>query len=496
MNLQKRKIGKLFFCLCGILYISFINANNAFSVSLKAQIKENPNNSEAILRIARAYERKDNYFAAGKFFHKYLRLRPNEKKIWLDYITIEIWQDDFRKAMQLLEEYKRHFGITNDYLAYKARIYALVGWFRLALKINTPLLKKNPKNYYYLITQAIAYRNGNQPKESVVILKKINQVQPNSDETRFMNHYILTPIRSWVDAGGNYLFNSQDVAILHVFANANFYITPTTYLILRGLQENAFASLDSGLAPITGGTSTYDTNGSVGIYHRFSPYFAVRATGGALHIKDRNNFFIYDVTGYFNLGDRAIFTYEHSRKLYRPGLFIVFSPRSISLQILQEGNSFHLSAEPALDSHFNFYGYYTTLSDRNKFWELIFWPSTSIIRINGWKVDIGANMDLLSFNQRLNNGYYSPLLAEIYLGTLQLHYGIGLNKAISFSAGMGGVKDETFNNLHLAADLSAEFIYSISNNWQIILRGSYSYRGNPTNPYHSTSFFAVLTRRL
>jgi hypothetical protein len=163
---------------------------------------------------------------------------------------------------------------------------------------------------------------------------------------------------------------------------------------------------------------------------------------------------------------------------------------------MQSANLFNLNLQPTLNKYLNIFASYINLSDGNRSWEVIVHPSMAVIRRDTLKIDLGLSGNWYSFENRLSNGYYSPKLAQLYLATIDLYYGIKTTSAFSLTSGLGSVKDETMSKYYLAGDINLKYVYGIFKDWQIALQGGFSYRGNPTSPYTIKTVSFVLTRRL
>jgi Tfp pilus assembly protein PilF len=459
-------------------------------------LKLRPNDAEAILGAARAKSGLGQFAEASDYYARYIKLKPQDRAAYLAYASVEIWQENFRKARTILAAYKKRFGNTVDYRAYSARLYASAFWYDNAFEFNNPLLKKQPKKYYYLVTQTIAYKAANRNEDSLRTLGQLTKVQPKSEETQFMNLYVKTPLRSSLTLGGRYLEDSQNVHLKQTSLLGNIYLTPSTRLLLSTLYERISATKNSGVRPVTGGTSTHDTSGMIGLFHQFSTLFSVVGNVGALGIHKRSTRTIFDVGTTLNFTQQFSVQYEFSRDLFRPDQIIVFSPKSVSLAIMQNANMLHVHVEPMLQRYLDVYGTYTTLSDNNAMKNLIVWPTAAIVRRNTLKLDLGVQGELLAFNHRVSNGYYSPKLAQLYLVTLYGYYGISQNMGLNISMAAGVNKDETFHNFYPSGDITASFTVGIYKDWQLVTNLAYSYRGNPTNkPYQIGTAWLLLTRR-
>lgn len=457
-----------------------------------------PNDPTALRNAADAESRLgDRLDRASTYYKRYLALKPSDKQAYLDYASVEIWQEDYPRAKSILEEYRQRFGDTKEYYAHLARLYASAGWYDEALALNQKAVSKGyPKDYEYFMTQAYAFQAAHRNKEMLDSVDQLMKLQPNSEETRVNSLEMVTPLRSSITVGAGYSYDTQVVQVFQTPVAADIYLTPDTRFLVHGLYEYLRASANSGVLPITGGNSTYDTSGTVGLSHRLSQYISVEGNVGALYVKQKSTRPIFNVGTTVNLSPRASVQYTFSRDLFRPDQIRIFSPRSVSFPIMQNANLLHLHFEPWLDNNWDIYGNYTHLSDGNNMGDVVVWPKIGIIRRHGsLTLDAGLRGELLSFSRQLSNGYYSPKFSQLYLATLTGYYGITHNTGVSIYLAGGINKDETYSHFYPAGDVSAELIMGLYQDWQLVPSISYSYRGAPGTPYQVTTAMLSLTRR-
>ena len=121
------------------------------------------------------------------------------------------------------------------------------------------------------------------------------------------------------------------------------------------------------------------------------------AKAGWLDIYKNKNAFVYDLIAETNPNDQLSISYQFYRDLFRPDQFVAFSPRSISLAIMQSANLVNLYFEPSLNNYLRLFGSYSNLYDGNSVWEIIARPTTAIIRKDTLKVDVGISGNWYSF---------------------------------------------------------------------------------------------------
>lgn len=454
-----------------------------------------PNNLDGILGMARSYAWQGKSTKAIVYYRKYLHLNPRSREALIELSEIYRPMGNYRESRHLLFTYRSYFGETKQYRAQLALLYASAKWYQSAQELIDPLLLEEPKNFNYLVTKAYTEYAARQYRDSFDTLSVLRSLKPKAPETRFLSRYLTTPTRSFIQLGEQGIGDTHTVRISETGLQGYSFFTPETAVRIAGLFEYAKAT-DPAYIPVRGGDSIYDISGKIGLFHRIAPYLDLGADVGALDIKTRSQYLIYNVDVKWWINEKLWLRYAFSHNLFRPDQYTVFSPRLISLAIMQNDNLLYFHAEPALQRYLDILFEYNPISDGNQLRHINIWPSMRLLSAPGLLINWGFNADLYSFTKtNLNGGYYSPHLAQTYLATLNLYHGFNENSGITFSSGLGMQKDETLSRFYLASDISADVVIGFFSDWQFELIGAYSYRGNPTRPYRVVSGRGVLTRR-
>ncbi|ASQ44587.1 tetratricopeptide repeat protein [Legionella clemsonensis] len=453
-----------------------------------------PQDQEAMLQLAHALRWQGRTDDAICAYQKFLKLYPKIAEGWLHYAEVLSWTENYLCACNALAQYRRLKGITTEYLTKQARFLALAERYKSALAVNTPLLKKDPDDLYLLTTQVTALVKGFQIKNALGYLQKINKLYPDEKQVKSLNNLILTPLRTNVNLGSEYISASDTTKILSIPLTAQYFLTPTTSLLFRGLYERATAAIGSGLETYNGNHSIFDESAMIGFATQVQSLFNLSALAGGVKVQNENNHGIYEINFNPNVGETAKFTFTNLRNLYRPYL-VPQSPRSISLQIMEARNSAYLEWQPFIQKYLNILVSHSELSDTNSYWHYNIWPKARIFGSEHWKVTVGLNADIWQYKKRLGNGYYDPLNFNGYEGTIEAYYVQSENVGYSLSSGFGMQKDETFPHYYYEEDLAFQAFWGLYTDWQLRFKGGYTLRKNPTGNYHAWSTGLILTRR-
>lgn len=453
------------------------------------------NNSDAILGMARACSWQGKTKCAIVNYKRYLTMHPASEEALIEYSDVKIQMEAYRDARALLFTDRAYHGETKRYKAQIAKLYAVAKWYDSAAYYNSSLLSEEPNNFNYLLTDAYTKFASRTHAASLEVLKQLHIVKPDAAETRFLDLYLRRPVRSYITIDELGLGDTHTVRLSETSAHGYVYFNPATAFHFTGLYEYASAT-DLQYTPVFGGQSIHDISGKVGLFHRFSKYFEAEANIGSLSIQNVNSYFIGNFTGKWSVNERMWLSYRYSHDLFRPDIYTVFSPRSISLGIMEDDNVLRLHLEPALQRYVDIVLEYNIISDGNHLRHANIWPNLRLLSVPGWTVNAGLMGDLYSFtNPALNDGYYNPSLAQTYLATMTAYHGFSLNNGISLSGGIGMQKDNTFQGLEPAADMSVDLMLGVFKDWQFEAIGAYSYRGNPIRSYKVLTGKVALTRR-
>ncbi len=437
-----------------------------------------------------AIESRHNLDAAAYDYRQFIKRHPDNADAWLAYSQVQTYRGDYVDSLKLLEGYRGLKGEDDSYLANKARTLAWASRGDATLAIIKPLLEKDPKNYQYLYTQALGYNARNQYNAALDDLKKINEITPDSDETKYLNKFIKTPLRSNITIGGYHSFDAESIEINRGTLAGQFFLNPNTQILIGGRQEDLHAKVGSGFDTINGAAGITDSADWAGLYQRFTPDFALSGVVGDGHVASEGNFVYYDANGFLRLGDEGSINLEQYQDLYD------VSPRTVSLKITNIDTHLRLFLEPTIEHYFNVDAEYAPFSDGNHMKQLTVSPSYAIMRINNMNCDIGILGNWLGFSKQLNNGYYDPASYQRYAFTTNFYWKKSENTGYSLYAVIGQQKDDTLNHFVFASDVTAQATYGIYRNWQLIFAATDSNRGQAIGQgYNVYSFNAFLTKR-
>jgi tetratricopeptide (TPR) repeat protein len=452
-----------------------------------------PCDEDAMLNLAHALAWQGRTDDAIKAYRQFLQIYPRVAEGWIQYAEVVSWTQSYLIALEALERYRQLKGETFEYCETKARILALIGRFRTAMMINSPLLQKKPNDPYLLSTEITALGKANQINKAVYYLNKLENLQAEDRMVKGVSNIIRTPLRSNISIEASYTSATDTTRILDIPLTVQYFLSPDTSLLFWGLYERATAAWTSPLRPIAGGTAIADES-AMGGFTTQTHGMNLKALVGDLKIQNESNHIIYEATANTNLNETAQLTVQGLHNLFRPYL-IPQTPLLISLQIMETRIGGYLQWQPLPQKYLNAVMSYSDLSDHNNYVHVNLWPKARVYGSQHWLVTLGVDGDFWHFARRASDGYYSPLDFNGYEGTIEVYYAQSENVGYSISAGFGLQKDETFPHYFYEEDLAVEMFYGIFTDWELRVRGGFTLRDNPSNNYDCWTVAARLSKR-
>ena len=452
-----------------------------------------PKDQDALLQLAHTLAWQGKTDTAIHAYQQLLYYYPQTADGWLQYAEVLSWTANFIDALDALNHYKKLNGETTSYLEIKARVLALIGRFNSSMAINDPLLQSNSHDTYAISTEVTALIKANQINNAMHFFMKLGNINSTDNQLRGLKQLTLTPYRSNINLQADYTAASDTTRITDIPVSLQYFLNPTTSLLLQGLYERATAAPTSGLGSIDGNGSVWDKSVKAGIATQIAS-LNLKGLLGDLKIQNKKNHVIYDAAVNTNLGETAQISLKKFHDLYRAYL-VPQTPRSISLQIMETRYAALLEWQPFTQKYLNLAMSYSNLSDNNHYIHFNAWPKSRIYSSEHWLVTVGVDGDFWHYNRRAMNGYYSPIHFEGYEGTVELYYAQSENIGYGFSGGFGMQKDETFPHYFYEEDLAMQLFFGIFTDWELKVKSGFTLRNNPTDNYYCWSAGLVLTRR-
>lgn len=418
-----------------------------------------------LLCLARARTWKGDLDGAVRTYKKYLKKYPGDWDIFMELIKVESWRGNYPVALHMLEEYKKNLGPQKEYLQEKCRILAWAGKTKKAFEIIDAVLEKDPLNYEVNLSRTVALHYGNFPRQEKESLNILKQVRPHSSETKTIEKFVMSPLRTSITPHLRYYTDSDSLDIYSGVLAAKIYMRANTHLEGEIIGDYLTADQGSGLENIDGSEDIWDSGARVGGRHRLSPKAMVYGLLGGAGVEEDEQIFSYRAGAEIQMSDPFMFKVESDRHYY------VISPRAVSLGIVETKNHFQTAWELDLKNTLEMSLNYDIYSDDNERWEVLLAPRRAFLRTCRFNLDIGLSGLLFGFKDDLNNGYYDPELYEQYSVTGYAYYKINDNNGISCIVHLGAQKDEN-SDFRFGGSTDIEATFGFYKDWMLVLRGS------------------------
>ena len=449
-----------------------------------------PQDASAWLWLARVNSWQGAIDDSVAAYSAYLQQQPDDKVAWLEFIKVQGWRGDYPGALDSLDRYRARFGEDRGYLAQRARADAWLGKTVEALALTQQLLADTPDDVEVHATRLIAFNQANDIDMALAELQTIQALRPDATETRSLQRYVLTPLRSSISLGMNYSSDSSDLHIFPWTLEGDIALSPSTRL-MGGLESQRLdAVVGSGLENIDGSDKATSQRVWGGVRHRFSPLLAGDLQVGASTVDGA-----HQVADY-----RLGLDWRHSDDLtLRADIghgLLAISPRTVSLHLERDtvhvqtrwtpGTRFTVDAAVSRDVY----------SDGNGRWELTLAPRRAVLRTQGLNVDLGLSGAWSGFDQSLNNGYDNPLHFQRYALTSFFYWKINDDSGVSLSVSVGQQKDDTMSGFKTGGDAVVQGFFGINRDYALRVYGSLmSNEQISSGAYRSNNLGFVLTRR-
>lgn len=361
---------------------------------------------------------------------------------------------DYSQAVELLDNYKSQYGENIEYLKIKARVLALAGDSKAAIKILEPLLTDAPNDYGLLYSKTLAVASGHNTQTILTNLSVLSALDPQSVDTKNINRVLQAPLKPEVSANFAFQNNSDGTSYQSAGVSASKLFSPTVKIF--GGADSAFlhATAASGFSAINGNSEVTYNRAWLGAKKALNENFEVDAMGGGGQTAFHNNG-IYEVGLNYWQGNQF-----NGRLSHRQDLLTV-SPLAASMGILRNSNRIEGNWMPdyknTIASSFN----YDTYSGNNTRWEYDLAPRHAFIRNKDFNLDLGLSGQWLSFSKPNALGYYSPSSYARYAFTFFSYWKIDDDSGLSVVGSVGPQKGDPMTAYRMSGGVGAEYFYGI-----------------------------------
>jgi len=437
------------------------------SEALEKLLDINPSD-DILLNLSQSQSWANQLDDAAKSYRSYLERHPRSQKALLDYSNVQSWRGNYSDALTHFALYEDYFGKDLPCLEGKASALA---WAQRPARAQEPIggiLSEDPNNYNALFAQTVAYWYAREPYKALERLEKVKTLRPDTNDTKLLEKFILTPLRSNVSADFRYYRDSDDIDIRSGYMKGEYVISPLTRVFGAAGVDRLYADTGSGYETIEGKTSIDHKSAWIGASHRFNKTYMLQGYIGVAETDD-NSEFIYDATLFWQPSDTFKTKFSHNYGYY------LISPKSVSLDIMKRTTRMDMEWYPSLEDQVKLSLDYSAFSDGNDRWGAIAEVIHQIDRRQYWNYDLGMSTILYGFSDDFDHGYYDPEWSQTYFLTGYAYWKISPEDGVSFSVSLGTTKDNQMDNFEFASSLNAEGTFGLYSDWMLVIRAGYDY---------------------
>jgi hypothetical protein len=411
---------------------------------------------------------------ALQLMDQHLVAHPHDRQARLERARYLSWNGDAAAAIEALDA----LGADDDAArALRARILAGAGRREAALALNGPLFAASPQDYELAWTQALASHLGEWPHAALPALATVQQLRPESKDTRDLAKVVRLPLFSWVGLPASVYEDSDDIEIRDLGLEANLRVSDRLRLLAGASRREHSAPPTSPFAPVTGGDSVDERRVGVGAHLAVSPDSAWELWLGRSALDPGDS----ETIGHLVWSHRASDTFEYRVRIERDR--IAASPRSVSLGVMRNGIGLATEWRPTLrDTVRGNVGFDDFNDDNRRRWLQADYRH-ALYRGPGANVDIGGQVEWMGYSRDSGNGYYSSDRYVRVAPLLSTYLKLGEDAGLHLQAVVGAQRDDTFDNWKRATDLSAELTLGIFSHWQLVAQAAHSERLNEFGQY-------------
>lgn len=151
--------------------------------NIKEGVRLDPNNRWYSLLYAEVLSYKGQYMEAAGVYERLLKAKPDDLELYFDWAFMLVKADKFEEAIKVYDQYETRFGLDEEVVAQKQRLYVKLGKIDKAAAEIRKLISNDPKEArYYKMLADLYEANDMRDKASKVYeeLLEIDKDNPNA----------------------------------------------------------------------------------------------------------------------------------------------------------------------------------------------------------------------------------------------------------------------------------------------------------------------------
>lgn len=410
---------------------------------------------------------------------------PEDAAAKKDLARYLLWTGAYAEADALLAPMA---ATDPEAAALQANNAAWAGKIDQALQLNAAGMQKSPPDFLAQFTQAVALRQTAQAYRAWPHVDAAEALQPGGKDVNDLRRGTRVHTASEVVAGWTLLDDSDDIRAERFGLSAAVRLSDDWRLIGGWSNTDYRAPIGGGYEPVSGGDSIDDRQYWLGVAVTPAPDTRITAQLGRSET-DADD----DTTGLLRVDQRINDDFSFSAGYDRNRLGI--SPRSVSLGLMRDQFVGQIHYTPGYHWTFDAFGSYQEIDDGNNRSEWQLAARRAVVRSSKLQLDLGGEVQWLSFANATGNGYYAPDSYKRAALTASAYLPFSDDVGLYARAGVGLQRDESFSSWKSANDISVELIAGIFSDWELRISAGYSDRAQQAGLYDANSFGVQIKRR-
>ncbi len=164
----------------------------------KADLEKDPNDKEALLKLAENYSKIRDYDSALDLYDRYLKLEPNNEEIIFQYAKVAAWNKDFQSAIEKMDQLLAANPDKFEYQLFRGQLGVWLGQKDAETEnYLSDALRKQPENIDALIAMALLKMHQQDFDVSQEYIDKVKQLDPeNKDLAKLESDFEFQKLRA------------------------------------------------------------------------------------------------------------------------------------------------------------------------------------------------------------------------------------------------------------------------------------------------------------
>lgn len=203
--------------------------------NIKEAVHLNPGNKWYSLLYAEVLSYKGQFTEAAQVYEKLIKQSPNELELYFDWAFMLVKAEKLEEAVKVYDLYESRFGMDEEVIAQKQRLYVRMGKIEKAASEVRRLINSDPKEPRYYKMLADLYEANDMKDKAAKVYEELLQIDPENPNAML---YLadMYRIKGQNDVAMEYLKKAFSNPQLGIDAKVRI-LFPYLQLLMAGQQE-------------------------------------------------------------------------------------------------------------------------------------------------------------------------------------------------------------------------------------------------------------------